>query len=69
MRELDTAEMRQMAGGQLLLTGWAPWPQLQAEREASQPQVAPNQMYAADRRHMYDFARHVDVPRPYLFGH
>lgn len=68
MRELNTAEMHQVAGGQLLLTGWAPWPQLQAEREARQPQVAPNQMYSTDRRNVYDFAGYADGPRPYVFA-
>jgi len=67
MRELNTAEMHQVAGGQLLLTGWAPWPRLQAERETSQPQVAPNPMPWSGPQ-IPNFFPAISEPRPYVLG-
>ncbi len=42
MRELEPVEFDKIAGGFLLLTGYAPPPKLQVQAESWRPQVAPS---------------------------
>jgi hypothetical protein len=68
MRVLVVEETSCAAGGQQLLTGWAPWPQLQTEQETFRPQVAPNPWFWSGASNVHRYVPSFQEPTPYIFA-